>query len=744
MTTASPPSYIDLSISGMTCAACVRRIETALQRVSRVSDASVNLASRQARVTIAAATIDIASLTGAVRAAGYGAELRANDGAAPSTDVESAQLRRQLMIAILFTIPLVVVAMAHGLFPLLSGWWGGVLQGLLASVVLCGPGLQILRPALMAARHLAVDMNTLVSLGVLAAWGYSTMSLVLSSPTSHHLPSLYYEAAATIITFVLIGKLLESGARRHLHDAVAGLVALRPTTARRVTDGHEENITIDDLRVGDRLLVRPGERIAADGVVVTGTSTVDAALVTGESMPIEVTTDSVVRGGTLNQTGVLDVEVRAVGEASTLGHIIRAVNDAQGSRAPIARLADQVSAVFVPIVLGIAMITLVVWLLIDASPAGMATAIAHAVAVLVIACPCALGLATPAAVAVGTGRAAQLGVLFKGGAALEATSRVDLILLDKTGTLTTGHPSVTDLVPVAGITQERLLTVAAAAERGSEHPLGKAIVAAAHQRQLPALHADEVRAVPGQGLRATITGDEVLIGTVRWLSSRGIETSALRDAADTLAQRGRTPVAVAIAGKAAGVLGLADVPHPAARRAIERLRALGVALAVVTGDRAGPARALAADLNITEIHAERSPTDKAHLVTEARAAGHTVAMVGDGLNDAPALAGADVGIAIGTGTDVAQAVAEVVLVQGGIATLPVALELARRTLRTIRENLAWAFIYNLVGIPLAAGALIPLTGWSLSPAFASAAMALSSVSVLVNSLRLRRVLRRAS
>jgi len=344
---------------------------------------------------------------------------------------------------------------------------------------------------------------------------------------------------------------------------------------------------------------------------------------------------------------------------------------------------------------------------------------------------------------VGTGRAAQLGILFKGGAALEATSRINLVLLDKTGTLTIGHPSVTDLVPVAGMTPERLLTVAAAAERSSEHPLAQAIVLAAHERHLPALPAEDVSALPGQGLSATIVGEEVLIGTLRWLTSRGIETSALAAEANLLAQRGRTPVAVAIAGKAAGVVGLSDAPHPAARRAIERLRELGVALAIVTGDRAGPARALAAEVNLTEIHAEMSPTDKARLVADARTAGHIVAMVGDGLNDAPALAGADVGIAIGTGTDVAQAAAEVVLVQGGIATLPIAVELARRTLRTIRENLAWAFIYNLIGIPLAAGVMVPVNGWSLSPAFASAAMALSSISVLVNSLRLRHALRQA-
>ncbi len=736
------PAPIDLQIAGMTCAACVRRIEKALKRVDGVQDARVDLAARRARVTLHGQGTSVSALAAAVAAAGYQATPWSSAAAAGAADGETARLRRQVTLAAAVTIPLVAIAMSHDALPLFATWWGGLLQALMASVVVFGPGLQILTPAVRALRHLTADMNTLVSLGVLASWGYSTASLLFAPSGSHHLPPLYYEAAAAIISFVLVGKLLESGARRHLQDAVTGLMALRPATARRLVDGREEVVAPEQIAAGDRLVVRPGERLPADGEVVAGTSTIDAALVTGESMPSEVSPGSVVRGGTLNQTGVLEIVVSAVGEASTLGHIIRAVNDAQSSRAPIARIADRVSAIFVPIVLGIALLTLVVWLLIDASPAGIAAALAHAVAVLVIACPCALGLATPAAVAVGTGRAAELGILFKGGAALEAASRVDLVLLDKTGTVTTGHPQVTDIVALSGIATERLLAVAAAAERGSEHPLARAILSAAVGRGLDDLPSADVQALPGQGLRARVAGSDVHIGTVRWLDALGLADQALISAADDLALRGRTPVAIAIAGSPAGVLGLFDTTHPSAPTALQQLRDLGIEAMLVTGDRAEPARAIAGELGITIVHAEISPSGKASLVAQARARGRTVAMVGDGLNDAPALAGADVGIAIGTGTDVAKAAGDVVLMQGGIAALPVALSLARRTLRTIRENLAWAFVYNLVGIPLAAGIFVPFTGWSLSPVFASIAMALSSVSVLANSLRLRRAVRR--
>lgn len=740
----SATSHLDLSITGMTCAACVRRIETALQRVDGVQQATVNLASRRAAVILKPGGMDLAMLTQAVRDAGYEATAVTNPGSEDlAQGKELRALRWNVAFAIALTVPLLVIAMSHSAIPALAEWWGAVVQAILATLVVFGPGLQILRSAVTAARRLSTDMNTLVSLGVMAAWGYSTVLLIMAAPTAgHHPPDLYFEAAAAIIAFVLIGKLLESGSRRRLSDAVAGLMALRPATARRLVSGREEQVAVDHIEVGDRLLVRPGERLPADGVVEQGASTIDTALVTGESMPMDVSAGSAVRGGTFNQTGALEITVSATGSDSALGRIVHAVEQAQGSRAPIARLADQVSAIFVPIVLGIAAITLSVWLLVDASPAGIARAIAHAVAVLVIACPCALGLATPAAVAVGTGRAAELGVLLKGGTAIETASRITMVLLDKTGTLTTGHPTVSEIALLGDLDENRLIRIAATAERGSEHPLARAVVRAAQERGLGLPMPEQVTALPGKGITARVDGAVIAIGTVRWFSELGIDTTAVAIAATRMAQQGQTPVVVAMNGHAVGVLGLRDQPTPAARDAVAHLRTLGIAVAMVTGDRAEAAQAIAQELGITEVHAETKPEDKARLVAEARSRGHVVAMVGDGLNDAPALAGADLGIAIGTGADVAQAAADVILIQGGIAGLPIALDLARRTLRTIRENLAWAFMYNLVGIPVAAGVLVPVTGWSLSPVLASAAMALSSVSVLVNSLRLRHALRR--
>ncbi len=740
----SPASHLDLSITGMTCAACVRRIETALRRVDGVQQATVNLASRRAAVILKPGGADLTTLTQAVRDAGYEATGVTNPGSEDlAQEMELRALRWNVAVAIAFTVPLLVIAMSHSALPVLAGWWGAVVQAILATLVVFGPGLQILRSAVTAARHQSADMNTLVSIGVMAAWGYSTVLLFLAAPTAgHHPPDLYFEAAAAIIAFVLVGKLLESGSRRRLSDAVAGLMALRPATARRLVGGREEPVAVDHIEVGDRLLVRPGERLPADGVVEQGASTIDTALVTGESMPIDVSAGSAVRGGTLNQTGALEITVSATGSDSALGRIVHAGEQAQGSRAPIARLADQVSAIFVPIVLGIAAITLSVWLMVDTSPAGITRAIAHAVAVLVIACPCALGLATPAAVAVGTGRAAELGVLLKGGAAIETASRVTMVLLDKTGTLTTGHPTVSEIALLGDMDESNLIRIAATAERGSEHPLARAVVRAAQDRGLRLPMPEQVTALPGKGITAQVDGAAIAIGTVRWFTELGIDTTAVAIAATRLAHQGQTPVAVAMNGHAVGVLGLRDQPTPAARDAVAHLRTLGISVAMVTGDRVEAAQAIAQELGITEVHAETKPEDKARLVAEARSRGHVVAMVGDGLNDAPALAGADLGIAIGTGADVAQAAADVILIQGGIAGLPIALDLARRTLRTIRENLAWAFMYNLVGIPVAAGLLVPITGWSLSPVLASAAMALSSVSVLMNSLRLRHALRR--
>ncbi|MDQ3370454.1 MAG: copper-translocating P-type ATPase [Myxococcota bacterium] len=589
-------------------------------------------------------------------------------------------------------------------------------------------------------------MNTLITIGVLAAWGYSTATLFISAFSSHaghgSLPHLYFEAAAAIISFVLLGKLLETRARKRLSDAVRGLVALVPKTARRVNaDGTTTDVEVRALSAGDRVIVRPGERIATDGKVVNGASAVDESMLTGESLPVDKAIESLVFGGTLNQSGAITMEITRTGSDTALARIVEAVEQAQGSRAPIARLADVISSYFVPIVIGLATVALVAWFAIDPTSGGFAVAVERFVAVLVIACPCALGLATPAAVAVGTGRGAELGILVKGGAVLEAASRIDTVLLDKTGTVTEGKPALTDVIDVSGRGELELLALVAAVERQSEHPVGQAIVSGAEERGASSLEASSFAMQPGAGVEGTVAGVDVRIGTTAWMAAAGIPTSALDGSAHELAMRGRTPSFVAIDGRLAGIIAIADRPTAEAMRVIAELKTMGIDVAMVTGDRAETARAVASELGIERVFAEVRPEEKAKVVADERARGRAVAMVGDGINDAPALAGAHVGIAIGSGTDIAVAAADIALLRGGIASLPQALRLARSTLRTIRQNLFWAFVYNVIGIPIAAGALYPATGWLLSPILASAAMSLSSVSVLVNSLRLRRFAR---
>ena len=520
-----------------------------------------------------------------------------------------------------------------------------------------------------------------------------------------------------------------------------GLVALQPKVAHRVRGSVEQDVSVGSLVSEDLVIVRPGERIPADGEVVKGTSAVDESMLTGESLPVDKVAGDKVYGGTLNQSGAVTFRVTTAGKGSALSRIVEAVEQAQGSKAPIARLADTVSGIFVPIVLGLATITLVVWALVDPTADGIAAAIERFVAVLVIACPCALGLATPAAVAVATGRGAELGILVKGGAALEAASRVNRVLLDKTGTLTMGKPTLTDVIDATGQGEEALLALVASAERTSEHPVARAVVDAATSRKITLFDVEHFRSVAGHGVEAVVGHRLVRVGTSDWLRSGRTDTAALDEQADHLAMRGRTPFFVAIDRTLSGLVAVADPASPHARTALEELRAMGIEVAMVTGDRARTARAIALELGIDVVIAEVKPEDKARVVLEQRAKGHVVAMVGDGINDAPALAGAHVGIAIGTGADVAVAAADVALMRGGIADLPTALRLGRATLRTIRQNLFWAFVYNIVGIPLAAGLLYPWTGWQLSPVLASAAMSLSSVSVLTNSLRLRRFAR---
>ena len=756
---ATDSTNLELDVLGMTCAACVRRIESAVCSLPGVTAAQVNLATRKASVQYDERRTTSDRIAEAVRDAGYDvAHIDPGPHAAVSgaradrekraraleaaEQAERASLKRDLVLTASLTVPALMLSMSHGLIPAFELPWASWAQFGLITPVVFGPGQRFLRAAWAALKHRTSDMNTLVSIGALAAWVYSSVALFAPQlfPHAEHgqAAHLYFEVAGAILMFVLFGKLLESGARKRLSDAVKGLVALVPQQAHRVLGLDIEDVPLSAVRVGDFVLIRPGERVPVDGTVRDGRSAVDESMLTGESLPVDKAAGSTVFAGTLNQNGTLTVRTDKIQGDTALDGIVAAVEQAQGSRAPIARMADVVSSYFVPAVLLIALVTLGVWLAVDSSSTGMAQAVERFVAVLVIACPCALGLATPAAVAVGTGRGAELGVLVKGGGPLEAASKIDTVLFDKTGTLTAGKPDLTDVVVREGFAEQELLAWIAALESSSEHPVAKAIVQGARERGIVAKAVSSFSAVAGAGVEGTVDGHLVRIGTRAWLERAGTSTHALEFQAHSLARLGRTPSFVSVDGALAGLITVADRPTKDAKQVLDGLRALGLEIAMVSGDRKETAEAIASELGITRVFAEVKPEDKAELVAQERSRGRRVAMVGDGINDAPALAAADVGVAVGGANDIATAAADIALRHGGITRLPTAFALARRTLRTIRENLFWAFVYNVLGIPVAAGALYAISGWQLSPVFASAAMSLSSVSVLANSLRLRR------
>jgi Cu+-exporting ATPase len=741
------PTQRRFEVTGMTCASCARHVEQALAAVDGVRRASVNFAMQAAEVEVEAGRADDTRLVQAVAAVGYGLVARtpalaAATTAAGSSAVEAAErrdLRRSLLVAAAATLPLLVLAMSHGAIPGTDGPWSLWVQMALGTLVVFGPGSRFLRLGLRAARAGRTDMNTLVALGVLAAWGASTAALLLPGFGHGH---VWFEAAAAIVTFVLLGKVLEARARRRLGDAVRALHTLVPEHATRLgSDGRAARVAVADLRPGDVVVVRPGERLPADGRVVAGGSSVDEALLTGESAPVDKLVGDRVHGGTQNLHGALHVRLDRTGAETALARIAAAVAEAQGSRAPSAAFADRVSAVFVPVVLGLAAVTFLAWWWFGSGDRAFAVAVEHAVAVLVIACPCALGLATPAAVAVGAGRGAELGILFRNGAALEAASQVDSVFVDKTGTLTAGKPVLASTVTANGVAADELIATAAAVEAGSEHPVAHAVVTAAHTRRLPLPAATGFVASPARGVQASVEGAAVRVGTAAWLQSLGVAMGSADEFAAGMAERGETPLFVASGTRLLGALGVVDRLLDAAPAAVAALRAQGLTVTMLTGDRLPVARAVAEAVGGIHYEAQLLPADKAARIAAARAAGHRVAMVGDGINDAPALAAADVGMAVGTGSDLAAAAADVVLLRGGVDQVPPALALARATMATVRRNLLWASLYNLLGIPLAAGVGHGL-GWSLSPMFASAAMSLSSVSVLLSSLALRRFGRR--
>ncbi|PZE86828.1 cation-translocating P-type ATPase [Curtobacterium sp. MCBD17_032] len=726
-TTGAP---VELAIEGMTCASCANRIERKLNRMPGVS-ATVNYATETATVSLPDGTaVDDAITT--VEQAGYGARLPEPEQ--PDGDA-LAPLRRRLVVSTVLAVPVVALSMVPALqFP----WWQWVALVLAAPVATWG-AWPFHRAAALNARHGSATMDTLVSLGVVAAGLWSVWALVFGGaggPDMHMAfaftaprgaaPEPYLEVAAAVTVFLLAGRYAEGRAKTRSSAALRALLALGASTARVLRDGREVEVPVGSLRVGDRFVVRPGERIATDGTVVAGTSAVDTSVMTGESVPVEVGPGAAVTGATVNVGGMLTVEAVRVGADTELARIGKLVTEAQTGKADVQRLADRVSSVFVPVVLGLAALTLVGWLLLTGDVEAALTA---AVATLVIACPCALGLATPTALLVGTGRGSQLGVLIRGPQVLEATRRIDTVLLDKTGTVTTGTMRVTEVLPADGEDPDAVLLAGAAAESGSEHPIARALVAAVPDVARP----EAFTSTAGLGVQAVVDGVLVLVGRPTWLRDAWSVPmpDALATAAADAERAGRTSVAVAWDGRVRGLVVVADTVAPGAAEAVRHLHDLGLETMLLTGDADGVARSVAAQVGITRVTAGVRPEDKYRIVTELQAAGRTVAMVGDGVNDAAALAAADLGIAMGTGTDAAVEAADITLVRADLRAAVDAVRLARRTLRTIRTNLFWAFAYNVAAIPLAMAGL-------MNPVIAGAAMALSSVFVLTNSLRLRR------
>ena len=739
----------EIGVGGMTCANCSARVERALNKLPGVLEASVNLATERASVRFAPATLSTDDIARAIEATGYeprpleGEDTEAREQAA--RDLHRRAMRRDLIIAAVLTIPVFVLAMGSHFVPgfhhaLLAAapqpaWdWA---QALLTTAVIFGPGRRFFRPGWIAYQHLSPDMNSLVMTGTGAAWGYSMLVLLLPAMFPADARNLYFESAAVVLTVILMGKFLEELAKGRTSAAIRKLVGLQAKTARVLRDGVEQETAVARVQTGDIVVIRPGERIPVDGEVAEGESYVDESMLTGEPVPAAKHPGDQVVGGTVNQHGQLRVTATQVGKQTVLAQIIRSVERAQGSKLPIQGLADRVVQVFTPVVIVIAIVTFLAWLALGPDPA-ITFALVSAVAVLVVACPCAMGLATPAAIMVGSGRAAELGVLYRKGEALETLSHIDTVVFDKTGTLTEGRPRLTDVHTLHGDTN-RVLRMAAAAENGSEHPLGLAVVAAARERGLDLPPLDAFEAIPGYGIRATIEGRRVLIGAMRLMTREQIHVSALEQQAERHAADGKTPVFIAVDGVAQAVLAIADPLKAEAASMVQALRRRGIQVAMITGDSRKTAAAIARRAGIDQVHAETLPDGKADVVKAMQAEGRKLAFVGDGINDAPALAQADVGIAVGSGTDIAIEAADVTLTRGDLGGVITALDAARKTLSTIRGNLFWAFIYNILLIPVATGIFYPWFGVHLNPMVAGLAMGLSSVFVVGNSLRLRRL-----
>ena len=735
---------VTLDIENMSCASCVGRVERALGAAEGVSEVSVNLASESAVVKYVQGATTPQILAGVSTAAGYKAKPRVEAADRPDTKgAEADALWRRFRIAAVLTLPVFVVEMGGHFIPgvhhivantigIQTSW---MIQFVLVTLVLAWPGRIFFERGIPALLKGAPDMNALVAVGTSAAWAFSTVATFLPQVLPAGTRAVYFEAAAVIVTLILLGRLLEARAKGRTGEAIRKLVGLQPKSALLELDGEIREVPIAEITVGQIIRVRPGERVALDGEVVDGSSYVDESMITGEPVPVEKQAGACVTGGTVNGAGGFSLRVTKTGDDTMLAQIIRMVEDAQGAKLPIQDLVNKITMYFVPAVLAVATLTVLTWLLFGPDPA-LSFALVSGVAVLIVACPCAMGLATPTSIMVGTGRAAEMGVLFRKGDALQALQDAEVIAFDKTGTLTEGHPALTAL-EVTDLAEDDVLRLVASVEDHSEHPIARAIVQAAKDRDLSLTAPKDFRTLTGYGISATVDGRAVLVGADRLMTKEGIALDALADAAARIAAEGQTPLYAAIDGKLAALIGVSDPVKAATPAAIKALHAMGKTVAMITGDNAGTAKAIAAKLGIDHVVAEVLPEGKVRAIKELQEKHGKLAFVGDGINDAPALAAADIGVAIGTGTDVAIESADVVLMSGDVGGVVNAFEVSRRTMRNIRENLFWAFAYNTALIPVAAGVLYVFGGPLLSPMLAAGAMALSSVFVLSNALRLR-------
>ncbi|MCA0986542.1 heavy metal translocating P-type ATPase [Guptibacillus algicola] len=726
---------VELDIHGMTCAACSTRIEKGLNRTKGVDSASINLTTESGIVEYQPGVVTVDDVIQKVKKLGYEAVVKEDREEKRShKEEEIKQKKMKLGLSILLSLPLLYTMIAHLpmdiALPLPELFMNPLFQFLLATPVQFYIGAPFYVGAYRALINKSANMDVLVALGTSAAYFYSVVEGIRFFATSGYNPELYFETSAILITLILVGKLFEDLAKGRTTQAITKLLDLQAKEASVIRDGEEVKIPVDQVQVGDTILVRPGDKIPVDGLIQKGKSSVDESMITGESIPVDKTEGDTVIGSTINENGTLTMTAEKVGSDTALAGIIKIVEEAQGSKAPIQRMADVISGIFVPIVVGISVVTFLVWYL-WVNPFDLPQALEVAIAVLVIACPCALGLATPTSIMVGTGKGAEMGVLFKGGEFLEGTHKIDAILLDKTGTITKGKPEVTDFIVVDGEDQD-VLPYLIAAEKASEHPLARSIVQYGEQRQMKVNEADSFEAIPGHGILSTVDGKKVLAGTRKLMAREEIPYKEYEEQMARFEKEGKTAMFIAIEQKVRGIIAVADTVKETSKRAIQELRELGIDVYMITGDNKRTAEAIGKQVNITGIYAEVLPEDKANKVSGLQKEGKRVAMVGDGINDAPALATADIGMAIGTGTDVAIETADVTLVGGDLEHIPKAINLSRKTMKNIRQNLFWALFYNSIGIPIAAIGL-------LAPWVAGAAMAFSSVSVVTNSLRLKRV-----